>query len=136
MSCEEFKKIKDPVKMAAKANKIYEDFIQAEGPREVIDFFNFLLKKKKKKISLLQNRFLSDMVMFHFLGWLSDRFASHSLRLQVNIDHFTKGVTLRNLVKLSPATFDLAQKRIYALMEKDSFGRFIRSELYQDLLGN
>lgn len=76
------------------------------------------------------------MVMFHFWGWLSDRFASHSLRLQVNIDHFTKGVTLRNLVKLSPATFDLAQKRIYALMEKDSFGRFIRSELYQDLLAN
>lgn len=76
------------------------------------------------------------MVMFHFLGWLSDRFASHSLRPQVNIDHFTKGVTLRNLVKLSPTTFDLAQKRIYALMEKDSFGRFLRSELYQDLLGN
>lgn len=52
MSCEEFKKIKDPVKMAAKAKKIYEDFIQAEGPREVIDFL-----LKKKKISLVQNRF-------------------------------------------------------------------------------
>lgn len=38
MSCEEFKKTKDPVKMAAKAKKIYEDFIQAEGPREVTDF--------------------------------------------------------------------------------------------------
>lgn len=128
MSCEEFKKIKDPVKMAAKANKIYEDFIQAEGPREVIDF---LLKFFLKKSVCCRTGF-----MFHFLSWLSDRFASHSLRLQVNIDHFTKGVTLRNLVKLSPATFDLAQKRIYALMEKDSFGRFIRSELYQDLLAN
>lgn len=39
MSCEEFKKTKDPVKMAAKAKKIYEDFIQAEGPREVTDFY-------------------------------------------------------------------------------------------------
>lgn len=39
MSCEDFKKTKDPVKMAAKAKKIYEDFIQAEGPREVTDFF-------------------------------------------------------------------------------------------------
>lgn len=37
MSCEDFKKTKDPVKMAAKAKKIYEDFIQAEGPREVTD---------------------------------------------------------------------------------------------------
>lgn len=35
MSCEDFKKTKNPVKMAAKAKKIYEDFIQSEGPREV-----------------------------------------------------------------------------------------------------
>lgn len=88
MACEDFKKTKNPVKMAAKAKKIYEDFIQSEGPREV------------------------------------------------NIDHFTKDVTLRNLVELSPSTFDLAQKRIYALMEKDSFGRFLRSEQYQELLVN
>ncbi|MBN3302273.1 RGS5 protein, partial [Amia calva] len=53
---------------------------------------------------------------------------------EVNIDHFTKEVTLRNLVQLSPATFELAQKRIHALMEKDSFGRFLRSEQYQELI--
>ncbi|CAL8395595.1 unnamed protein product [Boreogadus saida] len=88
VACEDFKKTKNPVKMAAKAKKIYEDFIQAEGPREV------------------------------------------------NIDHVTKDVTLRNLVDLSPATFDLAQKRIFALMEKDSFGRFLRSEQYQEILVN
>ncbi|XP_018608789.2 regulator of G-protein signaling 5-like [Scleropages formosus] len=86
VACEDFKKIKSPVKMAAKAKKIYEEFIQTEAPREV------------------------------------------------NIDHFTKDVTLRNLVELSPSTFDLAQKRIYALMEKDSFGRFLRSDQYQELI--
>ncbi|XP_030647086.1 regulator of G-protein signaling 5a isoform X3 [Chanos chanos] len=85
-ACEEFKKTKSPLKMAAKAKKIYEDFIQTGGPKEV------------------------------------------------NIDHFTKDVTLRNLVDLSPSTFDLAQSRIYTLMEKDSFGRFLRSEHYQELL--
>lgn len=37
MSCEDFKKTKNPVKMVAKAKKIYEDFIQSEGPREVSD---------------------------------------------------------------------------------------------------
>ncbi|XP_008404901.1 regulator of G-protein signaling 5-like [Poecilia reticulata] len=88
VACEDFKKTKNPMKMAAKAQKIYEDFIQSEGPREV------------------------------------------------NIDHFTKDVTLRNLVALSSSTFDLAQKRIYALMEKDSFGRFLRSDQYQVLLVN
>ncbi|XP_068445813.1 regulator of G-protein signaling 5a [Clinocottus analis] len=88
ITCEDFKKTKSPEKMATKAKKIYEDFIQSEGPKEV------------------------------------------------NIDHFTKDVTLRNLVDLSSATFDLAQKRIFALMEKDSFGRFLRSEQYQELLAN
>ncbi|XP_024275085.1 regulator of G-protein signaling 5 isoform X1 [Oncorhynchus tshawytscha] len=86
VACENFKKTKSPMKMTVKARKIYEDFIQTEGPREV------------------------------------------------NIDHYTKDVTLRNLVDLSSTTFDLAQKRIYALMEKDSFGRFLRSEKYQELV--
>lgn len=35
MACEDFKKTKNPVKMAAKAKKMYEDYIQSEGPREV-----------------------------------------------------------------------------------------------------
>ncbi|KAI7807419.1 regulator of G-protein signaling 5a [Triplophysa rosa] len=83
-ACEDLKKT--PLKMASKAKKIYEDFIQTGGPKEV------------------------------------------------NIDHFTKDVTLRNLVDLSPATFELAQSRIYTLMEKDSFGRFLRSEQYQELI--
>ncbi|KAM8822277.1 regulator of G-protein signaling 5-like, partial [Synchiropus picturatus] len=85
-ACEDFKRIQSPSKMAAKAQKIYQDFIQSEGPMEV------------------------------------------------NIDHVTKDVTLRNLVELSPSAFDLAQKRIFALMEKDSFGRFLRSAQYQELL--
>lgn len=86
VACEDYKKTKSPLKMATKAKKIYEDFIQTGGPKEV------------------------------------------------NIDHFTKDVTLRNLVDLSPATFDLAQSRIFTLMEKDSFGRFLRSEQYQELI--
>lgn len=35
MACEDFKKTKSPVKMATKAKKIYEDFIQAGGDKEV-----------------------------------------------------------------------------------------------------
>ncbi|KAM7336242.1 hypothetical protein ACRRTK_004735 [Alexandromys fortis] len=39
---------------------------------------------------------------------------------QVNFDHFTKDITMKNLVEPSRSSFDLAQKRIYALMEKHS----------------
>lgn len=86
MACEDYKKIKSPAKQAAKAKKVYEEFIQTEAPREV------------------------------------------------NIDHFTKAVTMKNLVEPSTSSFDLAQKKIFALMEKDSLPRFIRSEIYQELV--
>ena len=35
MACEDYKKTKSPVKMAEKAKKIYEEFIQTEAPKEV-----------------------------------------------------------------------------------------------------
>lgn len=35
VACEDFKKTKSPVKMAIKAKRIYEEFIQTEAPREV-----------------------------------------------------------------------------------------------------
>lgn len=35
IACEDFKKTKNPMKMATKAKKIYEDFIQTGGPKEV-----------------------------------------------------------------------------------------------------
>ncbi|XP_009869602.1 PREDICTED: regulator of G-protein signaling 5, partial [Apaloderma vittatum] len=86
VACEDYKKTKSPMKMAEKAKKIYEEFIQTEAPKEV------------------------------------------------NIDHLTKAVTMENLVEPSPNSFDMAQKRIFALMEKDSLPRFVRSEFYQELI--
>ncbi|KAM8930625.1 regulator of G-protein signaling 5 [Pelodytes ibericus] len=86
MACEDYRKIKSPAKLGLKAKKIYEEFIQAEAPREV------------------------------------------------NIDHFTKAVTMKNLVEPSTCSFDLAQKKIFALMEKDSLPRFVRSEFYQEMI--
>ncbi|XP_055480618.1 regulator of G-protein signaling 5 [Psammomys obesus] len=86
IACENYKKIKSPVKRAEKAKQIYEEFIQTEAPKEV------------------------------------------------NIDHFTKTITVNNLVKPSPRSFDLAQKRIHALMEKDSLPRFVRSGFYMELI--
>ncbi|KAF5920244.1 hypothetical protein HPG69_010648 [Diceros bicornis minor] len=92
IACENYKKIKSPDKMAEKAKKIYEEFIQAEAPKEV------------------------------------------GPDGEVNIDHFTKDITMKNLVEPSLSSFDVAQKRIHALMEKDSLPRFVRSEFYQELI--
>lgn len=55
-------------------------------------------------------------------------------RPQVNIDHVTKDITEKNLAEPSLSSFDVAQSRVHALMEKDSLPRFLRSELYQELV--
>ncbi|XP_041049005.1 regulator of G-protein signaling 3a isoform X3 [Carcharodon carcharias] len=53
---------------------------------------------------------------------------------EVNLDSYTRELTKENLQKASRSCFDLAQKRIYGLMEKDSYPRFLRSDLYLDLI--
>ncbi|KAG1940469.1 regulator of G-protein signaling 3-like isoform X2 [Pimephales promelas] len=53
---------------------------------------------------------------------------------EVNLDSYTREHTKENLQDINRSCFDLAQRRIYGLMEKDSYARFLRSELYVDLV--
>ncbi|XP_072130316.1 regulator of G-protein signaling 5-like [Mobula birostris] len=86
MACEDYKTTKSPIKMALKAKKIFEDFMEKEAPQEI------------------------------------------------NVDHYTKEVTIKNLAEPSTSTFELAQKKVLSLMEKDSFSRFLKSEIYLELV--
>ncbi|XP_005370398.1 regulator of G-protein signaling 5 [Microtus ochrogaster] len=52
----------------------------------------------------------------------------------VNFDHFTKDITMKNLVEPSRSSFNLAQKRIYAPMEKHSLPRCVHSRFYKELI--
>ena len=58
---------------------------------------------------------------------------SLSLPPQVNIDHETRDITRANLRSPSASCFDLAQHKIYTLMEKDCYPRFLRSAAYRDM---
>ncbi|XP_018608850.1 regulator of G-protein signaling 4-like [Scleropages formosus] len=53
---------------------------------------------------------------------------------EVNLDAVTREDTKRNLKDVGPSSFDEAQKKIFLLMEKDSYRRFIKSNLFLDLL--
>ncbi|XP_033102114.1 regulator of G-protein signaling 8-like isoform X2 [Anneissia japonica] len=53
---------------------------------------------------------------------------------EVNLDSATRIETTSNVRKPDEHTFDNAQKRIEALMEKDSYPRFLKSDIYQQLL--
>ncbi|XP_077054615.1 regulator of G-protein signaling 8 isoform X1 [Siphateles boraxobius] len=53
---------------------------------------------------------------------------------EVNIDHRTREETKQRLLEPTSNSLNEVQAKVYSLMEKDSFPRFIRSKIYQDLL--
>uniref|UniRef100_UPI003AAA9A10 regulator of G-protein signaling 5b isoform X2 n=1 Tax=Centroberyx gerrardi TaxID=166262 RepID=UPI003AAA9A10 len=84
LACEDYRTTKTS-KLAAKAKKIYDEFICSDAPREV------------------------------------------------NLDHVTKAAMKENMEQPSQSCFDLAQDRIYTLMEKDCYPRFLKSSTYLEL---
>uniref|UniRef100_A0A1I8H3A2 RGS domain-containing protein n=1 Tax=Macrostomum lignano TaxID=282301 RepID=A0A1I8H3A2_9PLAT len=82
VACEEFRALVGHKKQAAKAQKIYNEFVAFQAPREV------------------------------------------------NLDSTTRLTTINSMGSIDKHLFEQAQKRIQALMEKDSYQRFLRSEVY------
>ncbi|KAF6714379.1 Regulator of G-protein signaling 5 [Oryzias melastigma] len=111
LACEDYRASK-PSKLAAKAKKIYEEFICSDAPREVI------IK--------CQTQTLHVCFCCHFAN-------KYLLYLQVNLDHATKAITVENMQRPSPSCFNLAQAKIYTLMEKDCYPRFLKSSMYLDM---
>uniref|UniRef100_A0A8D2B6P6 RGS domain-containing protein n=1 Tax=Sciurus vulgaris TaxID=55149 RepID=A0A8D2B6P6_SCIVU len=52
---------------------------------------------------------------------------------KVNLDSRTREETGRNVLEPTVTCFDEAQKKIFNLMEKDSYRRFLKSRFYLDL---
>lgn len=109
MACEEYKKTKSSTKLLSKANKIYKEFIDTQAPREVcVCVFVWCCVFSLTKLCVL--------------SW------------QVNIDHRTREKAKRSLEDPSPTSLNEVQAKIYSLMERDSYPRFLRSKMYQDLV--
>ncbi|MBN3316139.1 RGS4 protein, partial [Atractosteus spatula] len=53
---------------------------------------------------------------------------------EVNLDSSTREETRKNIEDPKITCFDEAQKKIFLLMEKDSYRRFLKSKYYQDLI--
>lgn len=57
-----------------------------------------------------------------------------SLSWQINIDYRTREKTKQSLADPTPTSLNEVQGKIYSLMEKDSYPRFLRSKMYQDIV--
>ncbi|XP_004706714.1 regulator of G-protein signaling 1 [Echinops telfairi] len=55
---------------------------------------------------------------------------------QINIDFHTRETTAKKIKAPTSTCFDEAQKLIYTLMEKDSYPRFLKSDIYLNLLND
>ncbi|XP_029970736.1 regulator of G-protein signaling 21-like [Salarias fasciatus] len=50
---------------------------------------------------------------------------------QVNLDFYTRDIISQSLLQPSQSCFDVAQRKIYSLMENGAFPRFLQSEQYK-----
>ncbi|XP_006775055.1 PREDICTED: regulator of G-protein signaling 5 [Myotis davidii] len=103
----------------------FKSFLKSEFSEENLEFWMACEDFKKTK---------SAAKMVEKAKKIYEEFIQTEAPKEVNIDHFTKDITVRNLVEPSPSSFDVAQKRVHALMEKDSLPRFVRSEFYQEFM--
>ncbi|KAM6124124.1 regulator of G-protein signaling 5 isoform 1-T1 [Pterocles gutturalis] len=111
----------------------FHSFLRSEFSEENAEFWMACedYKKTKSPVKLVEK---AKKIYEEFIQTDAPKEVSAARRELVNIDHFTKAVTMKNLVEPTPSSFDMAQKRIFALMEKDSLPRFVRSEFYQELI--
>lgn len=113
LAVEKFKETRPPNKMAARAAKIYEEFISTSAGRQVSIHWSCV-------------HWSCDTA-----DWPCDTVA---LCFQVNVDSSVRESTRQSLsLGVSPASLKLAQDQIFSLMETDSYPRFLRSRLYRQL---
>ncbi|KTG31841.1 hypothetical protein cypCar_00024579 [Cyprinus carpio] len=63
-----------------------------------------------------------------------EEFIASDAPREVNLDHETRNITLKNMEQPTLSCFNLAQSKINTLMEKDCYPRFLKSTVYQELI--
>uniref|UniRef100_UPI00358FC889 regulator of G-protein signaling 4-like n=1 Tax=Myxine glutinosa TaxID=7769 RepID=UPI00358FC889 len=103
----------------------FRAFLHTEFSEENIEFWlsceDYKMTKSPSKLSSKSKKIFAE-----FLAVQSSK--------EVNLDSCTRELTIGSLANPTSETFVLAQKRIFGLMEKDSYTRFLRSDFYLDML--
>ncbi|XP_058557809.1 regulator of G-protein signaling 1 isoform X1 [Neofelis nebulosa] len=112
------------------ANQIGQDvfgsFLKSEFSEENIEFWLACEDYKKTESDLLHCK----------AEKIYKAFVHSDAAKQINIDFRTRESTAKKIKAPTPTCFDEAQKIIYTLMEKDSYPRFLKSNIYLNLLND
>uniref|UniRef100_A0A8D2BEN7 Regulator of G-protein signaling 4 n=1 Tax=Sciurus vulgaris TaxID=55149 RepID=A0A8D2BEN7_SCIVU len=102
----------------------FRAFLKSEYSEENIDFWVSCEEYRKTK---------SPAKLSPKAKKIYEEFISVQATKEVNLDSRTREETGRNVLEPTVTCFDEAQKKIFNLMEKDSYRRFLKSRFYLDL---
>ncbi|XP_041863369.1 regulator of G-protein signaling 21-like isoform X1 [Melanotaenia boesemani] len=105
----------------------FRNFLKSEYSDENIEFW--LTCEDYKKIK-------SSFRMSSRAKKIYEQFIKAESPKEINIDYHTREQIKRNVKTPTTQCFDDAQKIVYGLMERDSYPRFLRSDIYRTLLEN
>lgn len=105
--------------------KIFQAFLKSEFSDENVEFWLVCEEYKKIKSSFKLTCRAKKIYKRHIQA---------EAPREINIDHKTRERIGRNMKTLSTECFDDAQRIVFGLMEKDSYPRFLRSDIYMALL--
>ncbi|XP_041446445.1 regulator of G-protein signaling 8 isoform X2 [Xenopus laevis] len=106
---------------------VFRAFLQSEFSEENLEFW-MACEEYRKTRSLNKLPAKAHHIFQEFIDVQAPR--------EVNLDYPTRELTKGNLLHPTLSCFDLAQLRIHSLMERDSYPRFLRSKMYNDLLSH
>ncbi|NWU01774.1 RGS2 protein, partial [Urocynchramus pylzowi] len=102
----------------------FRAFLKSEFCEENIEFWlaceDFKKTKSPQKLTLKAKKIYND-------------FIEKEAPKEINIDFQTKNMIAQNIQEATHTCFSVAQKRVYSLMENNSYPRFLESEFYQEL---
>lgn len=105
--------------------KIFQAFLKTEFSDENIEFW--MMCEDYKKIR-------SSFRMSSRAKKIFKRYIQAEAVREINIDHKTRDLITENMKAPTAMCFDDAQRIVYGLMERDSYPRFLKSDIYQALL--
>ncbi|NWJ08318.1 RGS4 protein, partial [Crypturellus undulatus] len=103
----------------------FRAFLKSEYSEENIEFWVSCEDYKKTK---------SPAKLSPKARKIYNEFISVQATREVNLDSCTREKTSQNMLEPTLSCFDEAQRKIFTLMEKDSYRRFLKSHFYLDLV--
>ncbi|XP_012934359.1 regulator of G-protein signaling 18 isoform X2 [Heterocephalus glaber] len=104
---------------------VFTRFLKTEFSEENIEFWIACEDFKKSKEP--QQIILKAKAIYK-------KFIQNDAPKEVNLDFYTKEIISKSIIHPTLHIFDAAQSKVYQLMEQDSYTRFLKSDIYLDLI--